>query len=381
MAATRRIIAGLYAFLGVFLLCFGLGSKNAVVAVVGVLVAGLAVATRVSTMLRPRQRQWVLGTGRVVLVSDDPPPSGEYGRCELRLTVEAPGLPAETVVVRDTRVPVDQWPHPGMELPIEVAADNVRNVRVLWPSSSRAAPSWSDDDAFVDDQRAPVPYQSSGSDPDPLDTDLIDFDIDDFPSPVDRELFGEEESSLAAPARSQPSPRPSPRPREAAESPATESLATAAEPFAAAATAVADPPVEDLITTYPSAHPGPTTAIHGVGVTLLVADLQRSIEFYRDRLGFYEVDGGEDNAVLASGGTRLVLRASSELGRINRRSVHLNLEVGDIDAVYAELRDSGVRFIYGPRVVNRSARLELWGAALRDPDGHGVAIAQWRTPG
>ncbi|WP_423791126.1 VOC family protein [Micromonospora cathayae] len=96
-------------------------------------------------------------------------------------------------------------------------------------------------------------------------------------------------------------------------------------------------------------------------------------------LGFTEVDRGSGNAVLASGSTRLVLREVSEAAPISRRLVHVNLEVDDIQAAYARLRDSGVRFTYAPRVVNRGAKLDVWAAAFRDPDGHGIALTQWRT--
>jgi catechol 2,3-dioxygenase-like lactoylglutathione lyase family enzyme len=139
-----------------------------------------------------------------------------------------------------------------------------------------------------------------------------------------------------------------------------------------------DADAAEVVSTYPSAHPGPAGAIHGVGLTVLVTDLDRSATFYRDRLGFYEMDGGEGNLVLASGETRLVLRQVPEIGTVTRRLVHLNLEVTDIEAVYAELKAAGVRFTYPPRVVNSGARLDLWAAAFRDPDGHGVAITQWR---
>ncbi|GAB3813756.1 VOC family protein [Micromonospora zhanjiangensis] len=125
----------------------------------------------------------------------------------------------------------------------------------------------------------------------------------------------------------------------------------------------------------PAAGAGP---ISGVGITLLVTNLDTSIAFYRDMLGFRELDAGEGNAVLASGATRLVLRAVPEVAPINRRLVHLNLEVADVQAAHAELRDKGVRFTYAPRVVNRGERLELWAAAFRDPDGHGIALTQWR---
>jgi catechol 2,3-dioxygenase-like lactoylglutathione lyase family enzyme len=137
--------------------------------------------------------------------------------------------------------------------------------------------------------------------------------------------------------------------------------------------------IAGLITAYPSARPGPTGSIHGVGITVLVTDLDRSVAFYRDMLGFFEIDGGDGNAVLASGDTRLVLRQIVDVTPVNRRVVHLNLEVGDVEATYQELKNKGVRFTYAPRAVNKGERLELWAAAFRDPDGHGIAITQWRT--
>ena len=73
--------------------------------------------------------------------------------------------------------------------------------------------------------------------------------------------------------------------------------------------------IDELITAYPSARPGPAGAIHGVGITILVTDLERSTGFYRDLLGFFEIDKGDGSAVLASGDTRLVLRTVHDLAR------------------------------------------------------------------
>ena len=116
----------------------------------------------------------------------------------------------------------------------------------------------------------------------------------------------------------------------------------------------------------------------GGGLTLLVTDLSRSLDFYRDVLGFSEVDRGSGNAVLASGATRLVLREVTGAAPISRRLVHVSLEVDNIDAAYRRLKDSGVKFTYAPRVVNRGTKLEVWAAAFRGPDGHGIALTQWR---
>jgi catechol 2,3-dioxygenase-like lactoylglutathione lyase family enzyme len=141
-----------------------------------------------------------------------------------------------------------------------------------------------------------------------------------------------------------------------------------------------DDRADEVITGYPSARPGPAGAIHGVGLTVLVTNLPRAVAFYRDTLGFYEIDHGEGNAVLASGDTRLVLRTVSSLSAAGRL-VYLNLEVGDIEAVYRELVAKGVTFEHPPQVVNHGERLELWSATFHDPDGHNIAITQWRATG
>ena len=139
-----------------------------------------------------------------------------------------------------------------------------------------------------------------------------------------------------------------------------------------------DDHTDEVITAYPSARPGPAGAIHGVGLTVLVTGLERSVRFYRDVLGFFEIDRGDGNAVLASGDTRLVLRTVTDLTAAGRL-VYLNLEVGDIEAVYRELSSKGVAFQHEPMVVNHGDKLELWSATFYDPDGHNIAITQWRA--
>jgi len=83
--------------------------------------------------------------------------------------------------------------------------------------------------------------------------------------------------------------------------------------------------------------------------------------------------------VLASGENRLVLRTLAGMEPVHRRVVHLSLDVTDIEAVYAELRAAGVRFTSPPRVVDRGTRSEQWAAVFTDPDGHGLALTQWRA--
>lgn len=143
----------------------------------------------------------------------------------------------------------------------------------------------------------------------------------------------------------------------------------------------ADPPA--LASAYLAATPPPGTnrprpgRIRSVSVTLFVTDLSRSIVFYRDLLGFQEIDAGHGSAVLESGEARIVLRRVA-MAPVDRRLVQLLLEVPDVHAAYEDLRAHGVSFIHRPRPVSQYEQMELWSAAFRDPDGHGIAVTNWQ---
>jgi catechol 2,3-dioxygenase-like lactoylglutathione lyase family enzyme len=140
-----------------------------------------------------------------------------------------------------------------------------------------------------------------------------------------------------------------------------------------------DDGTSEVITAYPSARPGPAGSIHGVGLSVQVSNLARSIAFYQQTLGFHKIDSGEGSAVLASGDTRLVLRAAGGPTANTAAPINLNLEVGDVEAMYEDLRAKGVDFVSLPQAVNRGARLEQWEATFLDPDAHHVNITQWRA--
>src|SRR5262249_37146542 len=67
-----------------------------------------------------------------VLEVTEAPVSLTHGRCEMHLQIEAPGHPPASVRVRDPRVPVAKWPSVGDVLPVRVAVDDLRRVKVLW---------------------------------------------------------------------------------------------------------------------------------------------------------------------------------------------------------------------------------------------------------
>lgn len=431
IAPVRKLVGAALGTVATFVVLFGLGMPSwSIVALGGaILVLAVALAT-----VRAGGRTWVIGEGTVHTVSE-PPTQYAFGRCELQLFIDAPGLPPRSKKIIEPRVPVAKWPAPGQALPIRVALDDQRHVRVLWDEVlthaetarvsaadlplhppdpdllveelliQQEAPPWAGrpaDDEFRDPYGDPVPPPTEPS-------TVVVHHVPGGPPVLDGELVNPPAPG-DLPRRSAPSPRP---PAEQRFDPSAEAAPFQSAPFEAASAATpgqptaeepgpagdgfrvpapADPvdlPLDDPIPPYAEepvipdldeaifGEPAGDPPIAGVGFTLLVTDLARSLTFYRD-LGFTEVDQGSGNAVLASGATRLVLREATEAVPISRRLVHVNLEVDDIEDAYARLRESGVRFTYPPRVVNRGSKLEVWAAAFRDPDGHGIALTQWR---
>ncbi|MEU7922790.1 VOC family protein [Micromonospora zamorensis] len=475
IAPVRKLIGTVLGTVATFVVLFGLGMTSWAIVALGVALLVLAIAL---ATVRGGGRTWVVGVGHVHSASE-PPTQYAFGRCELQLVIDAPGLPPRSKKIIEPRVPVSKWPSLGQTLPIRVALDDQRHVKVLWdevPTHAETAaavadlppefadvdavdevliqqdaPPWADrgpDDDLRDDFRDPLgdPFRDPlGPDPvraDHLRTDpLRDDPLRDDPGivPEEREpvvmhqspggpvvlegVLVEQQASGGLPRRATPAPRSpveerfdepdvdrfdlpeddraTPPPADPVDPssaqradppPAQRSGPGATDPLdpldlplddptpaGAGRETVTDEELDQAIFGFDSdAAADPTAPISGVGLTLLVTDLSRSLGFYRDVLGFTEVDQGAHNAILASGTTRLVLREVTGAAPISRRLVHVNLEVNDIEAAYERLRGSGVRFTYAPRVVNRGTKLEVWAAAFRDPDGHGIALTQWR---
>ncbi|MFG1654707.1 VOC family protein [Micromonospora sp. NPDC049275] len=539
IAPVRKLVGVVLGTVATFVVVFGLGMPSWAIVALGVALLVLAIAL---ATVRGGGRTWVVGVAHVHSASE-PPTQYAFGRCELQLVIDAPGLPPRSKKIIEPRVPVSKWPSLGQTLPIRVALDDQRHVKVLWdevPTHAETAaavgdlppefgdidavddvliqqdaPPWADrateddfrddyrdprdsegfreprggevfrdardgdpfrdardgdpfrdprgpdvfrdprgpdplrdDPAVVPDEREPVVMsQSPGGPvvlegvvvepqsgpglprratpaprppaeehfdqpgPDPLDdrvdrpgdrfdpgpadrfdpgpADRVDPGPDDRfgPGPDDRFGPGPDDRPAKAEDRLEPpgAPRVDPAPAQRTGPVAMDPLDPLdlplddPTPTGTARETVTAEALDEAIFGYDGASAAdPAGPISGVGLTLLVTDLSRSLGFYRDMLGFTEVDQGAGNAVLASGTTRLVLREVTGAAPISRRLVHVNLEVDDIEAAYGRLRDSGVRFTYAPRVVNRGSRLEVWAAAFRDPDGHGIALTQWR---
>jgi len=105
-------------------------------------------------------------------------------------------------------------------------------------------------------------------------------------------------------------------------------------------------------------------------VYLYVSEMERSVRFYRDLLGVpLEGDGDWQEASL--GGTRFALHLAHDgVGPLLAGTIHVNLEVADLDGATERLRAAGV-------AVEETMR-DDWGAAARitDPDGYELYLFQ-----
>jgi predicted enzyme related to lactoylglutathione lyase len=118
----------------------------------------------------------------------------------------------------------------------------------------------------------------------------------------------------------------------------------------------------------------------GISPVLLVADIQRSVEYFRDKLGFECEVYGEppDFAAARRDETTLLLALCDDPERIvpNWKIVeniwNVYIRVDDADAVYAEVQERGAGIDY--TIYDAPHGFREFG--VQDPDGHDIAFGQ-----
>jgi catechol 2,3-dioxygenase-like lactoylglutathione lyase family enzyme len=110
----------------------------------------------------------------------------------------------------------------------------------------------------------------------------------------------------------------------------------------------------------------------GIGIVMLgVANLDRAVAFYRDRLGFGVKFQTPGFAFLDAGPVTLAL--SEPLGRAVATmtgAMELVLPVANVAEAHRLLLEKGVAFTQAPRAVTPTD----WAANFNDPDGHRLSI-------
>ena len=119
------------------------------------------------------------------------------------------------------------------------------------------------------------------------------------------------------------------------------------------------------------------------GLTLRVADVKRSIEFYSGKLGLcVEIDKAPQFAMIRvggpTGGTIGLLAhdnapGSSSMTPEQRAGIHVELSTDNLELLYEHLKARGVVFFEPPHE-------EPWERSMRahDPDGYTVEFAEGR---
>ena len=106
-------------------------------------------------------------------------------------------------------------------------------------------------------------------------------------------------------------------------------------------------------------------------VMLGVSDIERSVTFYRDQLGFALQNRFESFAFFDGGTITLALSGDiwNHAGKA-AGAMQVVLGVDNVKESYAALKAKGVEFLNEPRNVNGRE----WAANFRDPDGHLLSI-------
>jgi catechol 2,3-dioxygenase-like lactoylglutathione lyase family enzyme len=106
-------------------------------------------------------------------------------------------------------------------------------------------------------------------------------------------------------------------------------------------------------------------------VILAVTDLNRAMEFYRDRLGLKLTGTNEDFAFFDAGGFTIALRGGRPKGEAaDLTSVEIAFAVEHVKPAHQALRAQGVEFKREPRIITGTT----WATDFRDPDGHVLSI-------
>ena len=109
-------------------------------------------------------------------------------------------------------------------------------------------------------------------------------------------------------------------------------------------------------------------------VLIPVRDLERGIEFYRDKLGLpFLFTAPPQMAFFQCGSVRLLVGEPPETETYQRGSA-VYFQVADIQAVFEGLSERGIQFNEKPAIIHRTETTDLWLAEFDDPDGNHLAL-------
>jgi methylmalonyl-CoA/ethylmalonyl-CoA epimerase len=111
-------------------------------------------------------------------------------------------------------------------------------------------------------------------------------------------------------------------------------------------------------------------------IALHVSDIERSVEFYGDKLGMTKIFAAPNLAFFDNDGVRLML-SSGEGEPSGERSV-IYYKVDDIQSAHTQFASAGVEFHDDPHTIHSAENYELWMSFFKDPDGNQLALMDER---
>jgi catechol 2,3-dioxygenase-like lactoylglutathione lyase family enzyme len=125
------------------------------------------------------------------------------------------------------------------------------------------------------------------------------------------------------------------------------------------------------------------STVRATRLILRVSDLAASTAFYRDRVGLKLQMINDEFAVFDGGGVLLMLEvlAKPPAGPSTGLAAFTEvvLESPDVFATYAAMESRGVTFRSTLRAVTADENRDLYAADFRDPNGHVISIAGWKS--
>jgi methylmalonyl-CoA/ethylmalonyl-CoA epimerase len=113
-------------------------------------------------------------------------------------------------------------------------------------------------------------------------------------------------------------------------------------------------------------------------VALTTKDLAAAREFYESKMGLPLTISTDTMLFFDGGGVALMLSLPEEAAPFSSAGAVVYFEVKDIEGRWKLLRDRDVELEGQPHVVHRAGTRELWMGFFRDPDGHLLALTEWR---
>ena len=117
-----------------------------------------------------------------------------------------------------------------------------------------------------------------------------------------------------------------------------------------------------------------TPGIASIGqIAVVVKDLDRALNFYRDVLGLPHLFSAGKMAFFNCGGVRLML-TTAETAEFDHPASIIYYRVPAIQESHRVLLEKGVVFQLEPRMVAKMPDHELWMAFLKDSEGNTLAL-------